>query len=216
MKNKFLKNLYALLLCAAVIVSIPLQARAIDVPKLDKKGKVTIHFRYKGMNIPGGLVEIYKVADVDNTDENYTFVKTAEFADYTGDIYNWNDPDEIAAMEKFIRDRELKGRNEVNGEGGTIIRDVEVGLYFIVQTIPADGFSLANSFFVSMPAKVGDTYVYDVDATPKTEIEQTTTPPPPGIPDTGVAEWKVPAFAISGVLIFAMGWYLFRKGAQNG
>lgn len=214
MKNRFLKNMCAVLMCAVAVFLLPLQAEAREVPDPDKKGTITVHFRYKGMNIPGGLVEMYKVGDVLNDDENYSFVKTDEFADYKGDICNWNDPDEIAAMESFINSRELEGRTAINTVDGTVIKDVEIGLYFIVQRIPSDGFSLAKSFFVSMPANVGDGYVYDVDATPKTEIETRTTPPP-GIPDTGIAEWKVPVFAVSGVLIFALGWCMFRKGSEN-
>ena len=110
--------------------------------------------------------------------------------------------------------------------GAARFEDLTLGLYLLVQETPAKGFSPAAPFVVSLPMMEEGKYVYEVDATTKTELipapttPAPTPPPPPDdskLPQTGQLNWPVPLMAVAGIGLFIMGWVLCfgRKKDEN-
>ena len=100
-----------------------------------------------------------------------------------------------------------------------------IAIYLVVQNEASDGFLEAVPFLVSVPAKEGNQYKYDVDVSPKLDIapEETTEPsteptsPPPGpnLPQTGQINWPVPVLAALGVFLITGDIYLRASGKEK-
>lgn len=59
-----------------------------------------------------------------------------------------------------------------NGEKTFIKEKLTTGLYLILQETPAKGFGLLSAFLVSVPYLKNGSYVYDVTAVAKPELER--------------------------------------------
>ncbi len=216
MKNKLFRCILAFVICFVLIGNTVISALALEVPDLNRKGSVTVRMHYENTSVSGGKLTLYRVARVDDTDQNYTFQLTGGFIEYTGYITDFDSTDSIESMEKYIEANNITGITaSIDRDGKAVFDNLEIGLYFVIQSEAASGYYPAQSFFVSFPVKEGDSYIYDVNATPKTSLEKLP-PPSPQIPDTGVDQWKVPLIAVSGVLVFIAGWLLYRKETANG
>ncbi len=60
-------------------------------------------------------------------------------------------------------------------DGSAQCIDLPLGLYFVKQTNFVDGFTPCKSFLVTLPQNNNGNYVYDVNASPKTEIAKLST-----------------------------------------
>ena len=125
-------------------------------------------------------------------------------------------------------------------DGTAQFSQLRTGLYLIIQKDhhASAGFYPLNGFLVSIPWWDGTGYQYDVRVAAKTSPDrippetpdteetpgQTATPPTepeetvPELPQTGQLSWPVPAMAVCGMLLFAIGWWLYtadRKDADE-
>ena len=70
-----------------------------------------------------------------------------------------------------------------------------MGVYLVVQTEVVAGYEPFASFLVTIPIKDGQTWNYDVDASPKMELipkKDIVPPPDTETPDTEVPDTEVP------------------------
>ena len=200
-----------------VLAFLPAAASAHPVPEPGRKGSVTVSMQFDGEAVPGGELTLYRVGEVSEDDGNYTFVPTGEFIRWGSDFGTLASAEQTAQTAHSLRYFAL--RNGITGttkgigtDGKVTFSNLEQGLYLLVQTRPATGFSRVNPFLVSIPYEQDGEYLYDVDARAKTELEQEPTPtkPPekPGgkLPQTGQLNWPVPVLAAAGLVLFAIGW----------
>ena len=206
-----------------VLAFLPAAASAHPVPEPGRKGSVTVSMQFDGEAVPGGELTLYRVGEVSEDDGNYTFVPTGEFVRWGSDFGTLASAEQTAQTAHSLRYFAL--RNGITGttkgigtDGKVTFSNLEQGLYLLVQTRPATGFSRVNPFLVSIPYEQDGEYLYDVDAQAKTELEQEPTPtkPPekPGgkLPQTGQLNWPVPVLAAAGLVLFAIGWGIrFRR-----
>ena len=206
-----------------VLAFLPAAASAHPVPEPGRKGSVTVSMQFDGEAVPGGELTLYRVGEVSEDDGNYTFVPTGEFIRWGSDFGTLASAEQTAQTAHSLRYFAL--RNGITGttkgigtDGKVTFSNLEQGLYLLVQTRPATGFSRVNPFLVSIPYEQDGEYLYDVDARAKTELEQEPTPtkPPekPGgkLPQTGQLNWPVPVLAAAGLVLFAIGWGIrFRR-----
>ena len=83
-------------------------------------------------------------------------------------------------MNDYIIDNDIKGEVYSNANGKLFLNDLTTGLYLIKQKNAPKGYIEIVPFLVSMPYKLGDNWIYDVDATPKmSPLEQQTIKPEP-------------------------------------
>ena len=208
-----------------VLAFLPAAASAHPVPEPGRKGSVTVSMQFDGEPVSGGRMTLYRVGEVSQNDGNYTFVPTGEFIRWGSDFGTLDSAQKSAetakSLKRFIQSNRsivANARENIGTDGKVTFSNLEQGLYLLVQTRPATGFSRVNPFLVSIPYEQDGEYLYDVDAQAKTELEQEPTPtkPPekPGgkLPQTGQLNWPVPVLAAAGLVLFAIGWGIrFRR-----
>ena len=217
MKRRVLAALWAL----ALVLGLAVTANAAVDP--NRTGSISLTMTSNGKPVPGGTVSLFRVADLTEVDGTYQFTYTHAFKDCAvsleGDLTSESTAHgielHIAAHSSTILPLETR---TVDKNGKVAFSNLPVGLYLLVQYEAAPGYSTMGSFLISVPREVNGVYDYSVDATPKMGLivpEKPTepTPPPSTIPSdkltqTGQLNWPVPVMASSGLLLFAIGWFL--------
>lgn len=213
---------FALLMAVLLLCLCP-AALAHDVPDLSRTGSLKITMRFDGAAVPGGSLTLYRVGEVSEDGGNYSFIPTGDFADCG---YAFSDV-ESAALARALANyaagltNPAKTTLAIGSDGAVAFEDLELGLYLLVQQTAAEGYNAAAPFLVTVPRFENGAFVYEVDASPKVELEKaepTPTPPPTTddkLPQTGQMNWPVPVMAMSGACLFTVGWTLrFKKEKQ--
>ena len=164
-------------LCVTVLLimtcSVTVSAQDFD---LQKSGSVSVTLteQYDKEPIVGAELNLYYVANVNmNTDGNLSYVYTDAFADSGFDI---DDPSLATKLDSFVLEHNVSSIKVTTDETGTATcKDLALGLYFIRQTGAVEGFATCTPFMVTVPGMNTDGYVYDVNASPKTEVSRLTT-----------------------------------------
>ncbi len=214
------KRITALLLAVALVLVLPVQAYAHDVPDLSRKGAVTVTVRIGDTPVSGGSLTLYRVGDIAEDDGNYSFTLTESFAASGVSLDDLTAPELAEKLAEHAAG--VSGLTKTIGaDGSAAFTELELGLYLVVQTEAALGYSRLTPFLVSVPYQEDGTYRYKLDATVKGELEKEPTPTEPEKPDdptlpaTGQLNWPIPVLATLGLLLFAMGWWLAAR-KKNG
>lgn len=156
------------------------------VPDLEKKGSITVTMRQGEKTVPGGTLTLYRVGVVSENDGNYDFVLTDEFAGSGLTLEDIHSAQLAGELADYAKAHGMSGTTQNIGTDGTVtFRDLEPGLYLLVQNKAAAGYYAATPFLVSVPMLEGGLYVYEVDASPKVEIKKMPeTPETPEEPET--------------------------------
>ena len=210
------KGILCVLCLCFLICMLPTAAFALEVPDLDREGTISVTMEYKGEKISGGTLTIYRVGVI--TVENgadYSFAYVAEYADCGFALDNVADPELAENLAAYTKERGISGSTKsIDANGNVTFSDLKPGLYLLVQNEAAAGYYPANPFLVSLPGKNESGYEYQVNASPKLELEpKPTTPSEPDLPQTGQVRWPVPVFAVLGLLLVGCGVLLRRKGS---
>lgn len=220
------KVIVILMLCVMLCVS----AFAQDTIEMDAMGSISLTLSIGDQPVPGGEVTLYHVGEVYLSDEAYGFRYFGEFVGcrypLTGDLLS----EQLAYnIWDYALENDIEGINgTVDDQGKVTFTNLPVGLYLMCQkeSLTENGYLPMNPFLISVPSNDPEAgLVYDVVADPKCTIDTgttptpspTPTPPTPGgrIPDTGQNNWPVPVLAISGLLIFALGWAMRFSGRNS-
>lgn len=222
------KHLLTVLSLLILLGFLPITASAKDVPKPGKPGSITVTMRSGSKIVAGGELTAYRVGRVaDDGDYNYSFVPTGVFTDWGTDFGDLNSGEQSAKTAKsladYVKKQKITGVKKTVGKDGKVtFPDLEQGLYLLVQTKAASGYSAVNPFLVSVPYLKDGRYIYEVDATSKTELEPqpSTTPGNPStpgekLPQTGQLWWPVPVLLAAGLLFVVLG-LVRRRGNAHG
>ncbi|MCI7808750.1 hypothetical protein MR626_05620 [bacterium] len=222
------KHLITLLTALVLLSCLPVSASAKDVPKPGKPGSITVTMRSGSKIVAGGELTAYRVGRVaDDGDYNYSFVPTGVFTDWGTDFGDLNSAEQSAktaeSLASHVKNHKITGVKKTVGKDGKVtFPDLEQGLYLLVQTKAASGYSAVNPFLVSVPYLKDGRYIYEVDATSKTELEPqpSTTPGNPStpgekLPQTGQLWWPVPVLLAAGLLFVVLG-LVKRRGSGHG
>ena len=211
--------------CAVVLFStlILTASAAVELPDFDRRGSISISLTYKGRPLTSGAFALYRVGDVYSENANYFFRYTEEFEHCEVPVDDPSTSKVAEALAEIVRENRLRGTEQrVDKKGTVTFEDLEIGLYLVIQTRTASGFSRISPFLVSVPSHDGSSYVYDVDASPKMDLEpepttKPSTEPTSGdwLPQTGQTNWPVPMLASCGMLLLALGWYLYFSGRKQ-
>jgi hypothetical protein len=159
-------------LCVIVLLiltcSFTVLAEEID---LDKTGSISVTLTEKTQNesIVGAELSVYYVATV-ILDANGKLIYN-----YTEDFKQFDtalDDTALATkLDAFVSEHSLPSiKITTNAEGTALCDGLPLGLYFIKQTGAVEGFAPCTPFIVTVPDKNDGEYVYDVNASPKTEV----------------------------------------------
>lgn len=118
----------------------------------------------------GGNVTLYQAALWNGT----AYTPCPGFESWEFGLGDLQSPDFAADLAAFILEAKIPGVTLEIGPGGTVtFKDLEPGLYLLVQSQAAPGFSAFSPFFVGIPQEIGNTTIYDVSASPKVTPQPT-------------------------------------------
>lgn len=211
-----MKKILLFLLTFSVLLSFPLTAQAHDVPQNREDCSIEVIVRYNGEDLDGGTLTLIRIAHVEEEDGNFYFVQ-----EITGDrLEDVASAEARAAIIDFYNENKTLHDFDVKTEkveaGKALFTDLPTGLYLIIQEKAAYGYSHLEPFLISVPYMVDGQYQYNVTAAAKSSLEkepEPTDPPPtvpedPNLPQTGQLNWPIPLLAVSGLVLFVIGWIL--------
>lgn len=223
-------RIFALFLALILSLSLCTAASAHDVPDLDRTGEISVTMKEDGKTVPGGSLTLYRVGEVVENDGDYAFA-LAEELDNTGIVLNDLQSASLAEkLAKEVKDSKLTGATQtIDGNGKAVFEELELGLYLAVQNKAASGYEKADPFLITLPMYDGEAYQYEVDASPKVQLEQAKDSPDDDdddndttggkrddrLPQTGQLNWPVPVLAMAGLFLLIVGVALRRKGQEN-
>lgn len=221
------RRFMAVFLSMLLLCMMGMTVYAHDVPDDSRTGTVSITMVYEEKAVPGGTMTFYRVGEIREDDGNYSFILSSDFIGSGADLSEPSKPELADKLARYAEEQNFAGVTEkIGNDGKVIFTGVETGLYLMVQHEAADGYNKVSPFLISIPMSENGTYIYDVDASPKMELkkvlEQTPSKPSmpsqpagPTLPQTGQLNWPIPMLAVSGLLMFSIGW-LLRFGKKRG
>ena len=134
---------------------------------------VTLTQQQKKTPIAGAELRLYHVATVGiNSVGQLNYRYTKPFAETGIPI---DDPDLAIKLDTYLSELPAPATTLVTDqEGSAVWTELPLGLYFIRQANTVEGFAPCTPFFVTIPTKGTEGYVYDVNASPKTEVAKLT------------------------------------------
>ena len=236
LKKKIKNSIVLIAVLLLVFSSVAYAAPGEPDPSILGSIKSTLRESGTGNPITTGSVTLYKVADmVKNTvTHQWEYVLTSDFSGSGATIVTLPDVALAASLATYAGQNAITGTVKNVDSTGTVTYDnLQIGLYLLVHTTASTGYQSFAPFFVSVPLYQSDTYIYDVDASPKMAMLTPNPPPPPiptpvptpppttppkkidgdgtRIPQTGQLNWPIPLLAGTGLLLFFGGWYLFTS-----
>lgn len=220
------KRLLCALCCMLLLAVLPLTAFARNVPNLDRLGSVSVTLRYQGKPVTGGSFTLYQVAYVADNNGRYSFRLLDVLSDKGILLENLSDSQLAVQIEEAVQSTGHTGVTKTADDKGKVsFPELSLGLYLLVQQDAAPGYNPVEPFLVAVPNLHNGIYLYDVDASPKMELEpapttEPTEPPestipttvPGKLPQTGQNNWPVPVMLIMGMLFVATGCWLHISG----
>ncbi len=225
-------------LAAALAFTLILPAGAVEVLDPQREGSLTIRLKLPDNLRSYGTLTLYRVGeirfeDLDDpaTEENeagYYFHPVAALDDGTLSLLDLDQAELAQTAAELAAQAELEpaATADITYDDDEEIAvaaftGLELGLYLVVQEDAASGYHALAPFLVSVPYQTEGTYLYDVTANAKSELEkepesQPTQPPEPDLPQTGQLNWPIPTLAAAGMLLVAIGLVLrSKKREQN-
>jgi hypothetical protein len=155
---------------ALLILTCSFTAFAQDFdPQKTGSVSVTLTEQYDKEPIVGAELSVYYVAAVVmDADGNLIYYYTEDFQQFNTAI---DDKSLVTKLDAFVSQHSVPSiKITTNAEGTALCDEIPLGLYFIKQTGAVEGFASCTPFIVTVPAKNADGYVYEINASPKTEV----------------------------------------------
>lgn len=165
-----------LILCVTVLLilscSLTAFAQRFD-PNKSGSVSVTLAQQQNKAPIVGAELSMYHVATVGvNSDGILSYVYTNYFKNSGISL---DDPLLAARLDTFVSQNDPPSVKVTTDKNGTATYEgLELGLYFIKQTSAVQSFAPCTPFVVTVPYKNADGFVYEVNASPKTEVVKLT------------------------------------------
>lgn len=227
MKNRW-KRIRTGILTALLVGALGTAAFALAAPDLTRTGSISMTMKYEGKPVSGGNLMMYQVGTAEETNGSYSFVCSGDFAECG---YSLTDIKSQKLMDQLLRyinensNTVLGTTRQISKDGTVSFGNLQPGVYLLRQTRAADGYECIEPFLVTIPLTIDGTYEYDVDASAKmSPISKTASgstggssssggnsssgSPGSKLPKTGQLNWPIPVLTISGLLLFAFGWFL--------
>ena len=137
----------------------------------DLTGSISVTLTDKKQNeaIVGAELSVYYVATVVmDTDGNLIYNYTDNFKQFDTLI---DDIELATKLDVYVSQHSIPSTKiTTNIDGTALCNNLPLGLYFIKQTGTVEGFAPCTPFLVTVPNEIDGEYLYDVNASPKTEV----------------------------------------------
>ena len=166
------RKICSVCLIALILLVMPMTVFAQGF-ETDRVGSISVSLLDPKEETPlaGAELSLYYVATVYLDDTNHLrYLFTDTFADCGTEL---TDPSLATALDVFVQEHAVPAEKQVtDARGSAAFTDLPLGLYFVKQTNTISGYAPCTSFLVTLPNQNDEGYVYDVNATPKTEISR--------------------------------------------
>ena len=168
------RKIISVFMIAWILLVMPMAAFAEELD-MDRVGSISVTLVDPDGEKPlaGAELSLYYVATVRlNGDNRLSYTFTDAFADCGTPL---DDPALTAALDVFVTEHAAPVEKRVtDGQGSAVFANLPLGLYFVKQTGTVAGYAPCTSFLVTVPNYDQEGYVYDVNASPKTDIARLT------------------------------------------
>lgn len=176
---------------------------------------ITVTMEYGKEAVPGGSLTIYQAGRVCREGGKTSYQPTELFAGWPGRLESVQSAGLAESLAAYVQEHALPGTTrEIGQEGRISFGGLEEGLYLLIQNEAAAGYQKAEPFLVTVPIQKDGTYIYEVDAGPKVELErEPQSDPAPSdtrLPQTGQKNLLVLLLCAGGLILTAAGWLLKR------
>ncbi len=222
-KRKFSPVLLAALIFCLTMMALPVFAQS-RVPDLTQRGSISLTFKDGESIVAGGEVSLYEVALAFDEDGDLVYEYGNGFENCGIELGNLEDSKLASKLEAVLPATAEKTTLTIGQDGKAVFTGLAPGLYLIRQTKAADNYAAVSSFLVSLPQKEGESWIYELDAspkmenlskiTPKTEKKTSKTPTvtkAASLPQTGQLNWPIPVLALAGLFLLLLGRELSRE-----
>ena len=168
------RKIISVFLIAWILLVMPMAAFAEELD-MDRVGSISVTLVDPDGEKPlaGAELSLYYVATVKLNEANrpsYTF--TDAFAGCGAAL---DDPALTTVLDVYVQENATPVAKQVtDGQGTANFTNLPLGLYFVKQTGTVENYAACTSFLVTVPNYNDEGYVYDVNATPKTDIAKLT------------------------------------------
>ena len=167
-------KLISIFLISWILLMMPMTvfAQSFDADRLGSIS-VTLMEQDRKTPIAGAELSLYYVASSErNSNHNLSYTFTNAFEDCGCAL---DDPALPVKLDAFVKEHSIPTTKLITDDGGTaVFTNLSLGLYFIKQTSSVAGYAPCTSFLVTVPNQNADGYVYDVNASPKTDVARLT------------------------------------------
>ena len=163
-----------ILLAVWVLLLMPMRVSAQGF-EADRLGTVSVTLMDPDGKTPisGAEISLYYVASVAlNSNDQLSYAYTGAFENCDCPL---TDPELSVKLEVFVEEHSACPEKHVtDADGKATFTNLPLGLYFVRQTNTVAGYAPCTSFLVSVPGYDNGGYVYDVNASPKTDVTRLT------------------------------------------
>lgn len=142
---------------------------------MDRVGSISVTLADPDGETPlvGAELSLYYVATVKLNGANHpSYNFTEAFADCGTEL---DDPALATVLDVFVQEHAAPVEKQVtDAQGSAVFTELPLGLYFVKQTNTVAGYAPCTSFLVTVPNYNDEGYVYDVNASPKTDVARLT------------------------------------------
>lgn len=165
--SKFLTYIFTICMLLLSMNTVCFADESID---LNHSGSITVN-----LGIKDDLeVSLYHVADV-SIDGGLHYVLTNSFRNSNADLTNLGSTDLVNQLSEYVSKNAVTGtKQKVSSSGSISFNNLKPGVYLLVQTDCDNCSYQMESFLVTIPNSVNNTWIYDVDASPKVELKTLT------------------------------------------
>ena len=168
------RKIISVFLIAWILLVMPMAAFAEELD-MDRVGSISVTLVDPDGETPlaGAELSLYYVATVVlNSSSRLSYTFTDTFADCGAAL---DDPALTTVLDVFVQENAAPVAKQVTDAQGTAeFTNLSLGLYFVKQTGTVENYAACTSFLVTVPNYNDAGYVYDVNATPKTDIAKLT------------------------------------------
>lgn len=134
---------------------------------------VTLIEQKRNEPIVGAELSVYYVATaLLDADGNLIYDYTEDFKQFDTAI---DDTSLSTKLDAFVSQHSVPStKMTTNADGTALCNELPLGLYFVKQTGAVEGFAPCTPFLVTVPNEKNGEYVYEVSASPKTEVARLT------------------------------------------
>lgn len=173
MRKDSIRKIFIVLFVGVLMLSTPVPAFAQNKnePDLSKNGSISISLNDEGVALSSAEFTLYCVAETAENNGIYEYEFVEAFANSGKSTDDLSDEETAEVLAEYAKSHKISGVSAKTDKNGFVkFNDLVLGMYLAVQTGSVAGFADCTPFLISVPLNESGDFVYDVDATPKTDV----------------------------------------------